>query len=232
MPSNLNSNPLVASLNHAGLNQIADGLRQIAVGDFINQSKVALRLLNLVTAPVNPYQLATLQTVTLPDNAKAHSILRAYARTGTGTVGELTLSAYGVTPTATHVAVAPNGDLVFLATDAYTSVDVVYEAEIQDVIELTLPVVAGTGVCALPANLTTQGVVSLMEAESLVGTVTGKGHVLVPGTAGTTAAASLNLAKTNVQFLIADAVTSCRLKLGLCSAVNRQAVLGASSAMF
>jgi hypothetical protein len=232
-----NATSLRLALNGASPGQLPDMLRTMAFGDMMRQSlPCALRNQNVDTAANDPppYQIATLASLQLPDSCKAHTILRAYARAGTGTKGELTVSAYGVTPTATHVAVAPNGDLVFLEADEYTNVDVVYMPEKCDVVELVLPVVPGTGVCALPAAITKIGVVLLMEAQQLVGTVTttaGGTAILIPGGTPATTQAALDLAKANVQFLIADAVSSCRLKLGLVSAVDVNALLEGSSAL-
>jgi hypothetical protein len=185
---------------------------------------------------------ANLAGVQLPDDAKASYLLRAIAFAGTSaTLGELTIDAPATAlafayagPAAGHVAVMPSGDIAANATDAWTSIDVIYVPEKQDVAEYTITVVAGTGVGVLPALVTTTptgsypvGVVMLMEAEILAGATTGKCAVIGPSGSvpTTTKQANLNFAKTQVQFRIADSVTSARVKLGIVSAVNQNAFL-------
>jgi hypothetical protein len=225
---------LVARLNAAGPNTIADMLRLIGFGTFLRQTRVGLRRVNPFGQPAAPYVVAAgVKVITLPDQAKVWTISRVYARaqdasTSTGAVGEMTVKTpYFTTPTTGTVGVTPSGDLMFLATDAYNDVDLDYDVLKQDVYELTLPVVPGTGVCAIPARYAgaaapgvglAPGVVSLLEVESLVGTVTGKFGVLAPSTLPTTTAqANLNAAKMAVLFKVSDAVSSCRVKIGVAS---------------
>ena len=136
----------------------------------------------------------------LPDDAKCNSVLRATALTGTGTPGSLVVdlqatndtnfASAGTGPAAGHIGVSPSGDIVTNATDAWTSLDVVYQPEKVDVVEYNpLSVVAATGICALPPAVTTAsvgsypvGVVMLMEAQALAGTVTGNCAVITPRT--------------------------------------------------
>ena len=229
MTININASGLRTVMDQAPPNQLPDALRVLGFGAILRAMKTFLRTKNPNAAPANPYVHSTLQALTLPDDAKANTILRAYARAGTGTKGELTVSAYGTTPTGAHVAVAPNGDIVFLATDAYTNVDVVYEPEKYDVVEMVLPVVTGT--LTIPTKYAGQGVVLLMEAESLAGTNTGKFEVLVPAAStAVTKTACLNVAKTAVMFDNTDnAVTSARVKLAISSAIDVDALLTAVS---
>lgn len=212
-------------LDAANPNVLADELRALKFGDMLRALPTSLRK----KAPAaDAYQLATLQSLALPDDGKANSIFRAYARAGTATAGELTVKTYGTTPGSGEIAVAPNGSIVVLAADAWTSLDVVYLPEKYDVIELTLSVVAASGVCALPTLANNPGAVMLLEAEALVGTLTGKKIVLVPAAAAVaTTKAALNLAKNSVWFAIADAVTSARVKLAVSSAVDVDALLTA-----
>lgn len=215
--------------------QVNDLLTQLNCGDLTTFAQKA-RLLLLakgasrtirkqapLAAAVNPYVLATLGAITLPDGAKAHSIRRATVRAG-GVTGELTPVAYGATPITTQIAVSPNGDIVVLGTDAITDMDVVYDVEPQFTVELVLAVAAGvltipttfqpSGYAGPVSNL---GVVSLLEAEALAQTAgTVKKIVLVPGAAPATGQARLNVAKTQVLFNTAtDIVTSARVKLGI-----------------
>jgi hypothetical protein len=148
--------------------------------------------------------------------------------------------------------VTPAGNLATLDADAWTDLDVEYTPAVQDVVEMTLPVVPGTGVLTIPAafagvagsgqNATivkdasnnianAVGVNMLMEVEALAGTSgTGKLVVLVPG--GTNPAsgyANLDLTKSLVYFHTADAITSARVKLGVFSSIDLNALLEAAS---
>ena len=185
-------------------------------------------------------QLGTLQSLVLPNDAKAASILRATALTGTVT-GELAPQTYGTTPSSGQCAVGPNGDLVFLAADAITSVDVLYLPERGFAsVSIALPVV--TNVLTLPAQYTNPavpptpgsgsttpptpptkgspgGVILLVDANAQAGTATGRKKILVPGSGAPSAGqARLNVAKTTVTFASADAVTSAIVTLLLCTA--------------
>jgi hypothetical protein len=139
-----------------------------------------------------------------------------------------------VTPGAGEIAVAPNGDIVTLAADAYTSVDIVYEPFPHDVLEYELDV--AVGVATIPAPALARGVLALLEAEVTAGTVTGKKGILVPlagGGAGlpATTKAQLTSAKGTVSFNNAtDAPTKCRIKLAVALDVDVDAILTALSA--
>lgn len=226
MTINVLENSLKNKLDLANPNVIADGMRITKFGSILRASTTFLR--RKVPA-ADAGSLATLQALVLPDDAKALTILRAYARAGTGTAGELAVQAFGATPAAGQVAVAPNGDIVVLAADAWTDLDVVYQPDKYDIGEVTLPAVAH--VVTLPAQFATNTrVVALLEAVATVGTSTGKKIVLVPG-AGAPAAgqARLNLAKSTVTFAAADAVTQATIKVALVSAVDVDALLTAAS---
>lgn len=224
MTINENANSLKNVLNMANPNQLADIFRQLGLGDILRSETTTLRK----KAPVaSSYQLNTLQAFVLPDDAKARVISRAYARAGGVTLGELAVQTYGTTPTTGQIAVAPNGDIVVLASDAWTSVDIVYAPEKCDPVEIVVPV--ASNVATLPAQVTTPGVVMLCEAEVLAGTSLGAKIVLVPGSSPSAGQCRLNLAKTQVAFNSGDAVTSVRLKLQVCSAIDVDALLTAQS---
>lgn len=210
--------------NAAGPNTLPDGFRVVKLGNVLRALPTFLRKKNADAAGVSPYDLATLDVLQLPDDAKAHNIFRAYARAGTGTLGERTVAALHATPAAGEVAVTPAGNIAFLAADAYTDVDVVYMPDKYDIAEVELTVTAS--VMTLPVALTTPGVTFLMEAEATVGTSLGKKIILAPG-AGAPAAgqARLNLAKSTVTFAVADAVTKARVKLAISAAVDVDALL-------
>jgi hypothetical protein len=214
------------AFDRANPNTISDLLRSVALGSLLQGQIMQVRRgLDADAAGTNPENLATLDAITLPDAGKANSILRATVRAG-GVTGELTPVAYGTTPATTECAVGPNGDLVFLATDAITDVDVVYAPERGDVIDSVFPVVSN--VLTLPASITARHVVLLEEAEALEGTSTGRKIVLVPG-AGAPAAgqARLDVAKATVTFAGADAVVRARVKLLVAAAEDLADVLEA-----
>jgi hypothetical protein len=224
----------VAALNGANANQIADELRAMAFGSFLRSMPIPLRNQAPLAAGASLYDLATLSAIVLPDDAKANTIFRAYGRAaGSATPGDITLkTAIGAaspytTPTTGTIAVSPSGNIVLLGTDLYTNVDVLYLPEKYDTVELTLSVASNN--LTIPASLVTQGVVFLLEAQATIGTVTGQNIVIAPGSApGTTKQANLNLAKSLVQFLPADAVTQARVKLGVASAIDQNAFFEAA----
>lgn len=241
MPLNpaANANTLKQRLDQADPNTLADAARAVRFGTILRQAMmVSLRRKNPdspASNESNPYQLATLNTLSLADDAKANTILRAYARAtaAAGTLGEMTVEPYGTTPADAQIAVAPNGDIVFLESSEYTDVDVVYLPEMCDVVELTLPVAANS--LAIPAQFANapSGTVLLMEAESLAGTLVSKLIVTVPASTNAgTGKANLDVAKQHVLFANADAVTQARVKLGICWAVDVDALLEATSTIF
>lgn len=227
---NINANSLKARLNDANPQVLADALRQVQLGNIFRAMPTTLRK---KAAAANPYAIATIQTITLPDDAKAATIYNAYGRVNTGGVvaGPLTIDTPAATAPATlHCKILPTGDIALLATDGWTQVDVEYLPAKYDVVEVTLPVVAASGLCALPAAVTGPGAIILMEAEALVGTLVGKKLVVAPAaSAPATTLAGFDLAKLNVFFAIADAVTSCRLKLAVGAATDVDALLTAVS---
>lgn len=228
-----------SSFDRANPNDIADFFHQIALGSLLQgQVPQAYRKANLAVA--DPSSLATLGILKLPDNGKANTIHRAYARAGGVALGELTVAAPGVTPTTTQIAITPSGDIACLLSDAYTSVDIVFTPERGDTNSLdrtgetnsanggAFPVI--TNVLTLPSALVTRGVILLTEAEALTGTATGKKIVLVPGAGAPSAGqARLNLAKSTITFATADAVTRARVKLVLCANADLSNILNATA---
>jgi hypothetical protein len=239
------ANSLAQQIDRATHNNLATYMNLIGLGRVLRQ-QVPATLRGAVPLGVAgyPYTPQTgVFTVPLPDDAKASLILRAQVLAG-GVAGELTFNAYGTTnPATTTCNVSASGDLVFNSgTDAPTIVDVVYVPEKQDAFEFG-SIAAATGVVTLPTTINglsaaTGGVlatraavaVTLMEAEILTGTVTGKCVVLKPSNAApATLNANLNLAKTQVLFHVADAPLTVRLKLGLCSVIDQNALLEAAA---
>lgn len=218
------SESLKNKINQGNPNVLGDQFRALAFGDVLRALPTTIRK----KAPVaDAGSLATLLALVLPDDAKACSIFRATAKAGAVT-GELTPVAYGTTPATGQIAVGPNGDIVTLAADAITDLDVVYLPEKYDVVEVQLPV--ATHVLTIPSTFTAKGAVLLLEAIADAGTSTGKKIVLVPG-AGAPAAgqARLNVAKTTVTFAAADAVTKATVKLAIAASVDVDALLTATA---
>lgn len=208
----------IDSLNRTNPTFLADQLRMLKIGNILAGQVVQhARKVNMDSLGSSPYNVATLDAMHLPAESRALFITRAYARAGGITAGPLTVVARGVTPATGEIGVAPNGDIVTLAADALTDIDVTYIPDGGEVFEAVLPVVSDA--IALPANVTSRGVVLLVEAEALEGTLTGKKIVLVESaSAAATTQARLDLARANVKFASADAVTRARVKLVLAPA--------------
>lgn len=213
------------AIQRANPNELADIFRALGIGQIIRQ----LPTQRYGDDPAaSGYNLATLEAVVLPDFAKGAFILDAFVRVGTVN-GQLTVVKTGATPGTGEVGIAPNGDIVVLAADAITSIDLLYTPRKMEVYEQELAVVAASGILTLPVGAT-PGVV-LLEAEATAGTVTGKKIILVPGTAPATTQARLNLTKTQVLFNVAtDAVTKARVKWGVAAKIDVNALLEAKSA--
>lgn len=155
-------------------------------------------------------QLATLSGLgCVAKGAPAASILRAKAYTGGVTAKELAPQAYGATPATGQIAVAPNGELVVLAADAWTDVDVTYAPERGDVITLPeLPVAAG--ILTLPTSVLDAAgkrkAILLLSANLTkvsAGVVTGPKIILIPaGTLGAPALPATTKAQLSLDGLI------------------------------
>jgi hypothetical protein len=248
------------ALSRVDPNTAQDILRSLAFGDVLRAAPVYLRSVSAGTTGAVPQQLATLGCVVLPEDAKAAYILRCTVKAAGVALGEFTVEPYGTTPATTQVAVAPNGDIVFLGSDAVTSADILYVPEKGDVLgqlansnatqntslgasgfgtgitSLTLAVTPGTGVCALPSAYAGKTIL-LMQANATAGTTTGQKIILVPaGSAPATGKAALNTAKTQILFATADAVTSCTVDIlvasGLAGGADVNAILEAANSQY
>jgi len=203
---------LKASLDRTNLETLPDGLRTIKLGTTLAQdAKQTVRLVDFTALGGSAYCDATVHALHLPDDTRAMTVVRAFARTGAAGTGELAVQAPGTVPITNQTAVQPNGDIAVLAADALTSVDIEYLVARGDVFEWTGPVVAN--VLAFPAFLVTRGVIMATEVEATVGGAPGDKVVLVPGTAPAAGEAALNVAKSQIAFNAADAVTQARAKL-------------------
>ena len=217
-------------LDKANPNTLPDHLRALLLGTVLATMLPQVRR-NKVPAADAGSSVSTVEVIALPNNAKANSILRAYARTGTAGMGALVIALPGVTPASGEIAVASNGDIMVLAADALTNIDVEYVPERGDVVVLTgVPVVSN--VATLPASVTSKGAVLLLDANPTTATSTGRKRVLSPSASTpATGACRLNVAKTTVTFASADAVTVATLTLLVASADDLADILEAESVL-
>jgi hypothetical protein len=216
------------ALNRANLQSLTALFELIGLGNVFRALSVAKRGVAPGAVASNPYVVASgAQPYTLPDDAKAKAIDYVYARKGTGTAGLLTVDTTAATaPAAGHCKIAPTGDILFASADAWTSLDIVYVPEKQDTYEISgLSVASNAATIPASAGLA----VMAMEIQSLAGTKTGALEVLLAGGSPSTGQACLSADKTQVLFASADAVTSCRVKLGVASAIDLDAVLEAAT---
>lgn len=206
------------ALNRANPNGLADIAHAVALGDLLTQHMPRVVRGNVPAIAALTSQAALLEDrIVLPTGCKAGLIRRAWARStgAAGALGELTVTALGADPGAGEIAVAPNGDIVTQANDAYTSVDVDYMPEKGKLVTLTgVVVVPGTGVCTLPlAVLTANPVVLVSAVATAGGVVAAKTVGFRAAVAPATTFACLSILGTIVYFAIADAVTLCNLTL-------------------
>ena len=209
------------ALDRGNPNNIADIARALHLGTMLTQN-VPRCMHN--AAPVDA---ATYGRIALPDYCKARRILNAFAHAGGGTLGNMTIHAWGAAPGANEISIDGNGDIITRHADLYTDLDVQFEPVVGDVIELNnLPVVPGTGVCTLPLPAAT-GAFHLISATAVLGTVTGACNVIWPAAAAPVVSrqANINLVGTIVYFVVADAVTRCNVKLIKQAAVEPHALL-------
>jgi hypothetical protein len=227
MTINVNAQSLKNRINAANPNQLPQELQILKYGDML---RAGVTFLRAKVPAADAGVLALLHAVVLPDDAKALTILRAYARAGAGSIGEINIQTFGTAPAAGQIAVAPNGDIVTLAADAWTDIDIVYQPDKYDLGEVTLQVVAN--VLTLPAGFTSRRVGALLEATATAGAATGKKIILIPGSGAPAAGqARLNFAKTTVTFAGADAVTQATVKIALSASVDADALLTANSSV-
>lgn len=206
------------ALNRANDNSLAGLAQAVALGDLLTQHVPRIVRANVPDVAALTSQAGLSEDrIVLPNACKAGRIRRGWARStsAAGTLGEMTVTALGSDPGAGEIAVAPNGDIVTRAVDAYTSVDVDYMPAAGKVITLEgLVVVPGTGVCTLSAEVQAMNPVALLAAESTAGGLVQEMTVgFRAAVAPATTFAILNLIGTIVYFAIADAVTECTLTL-------------------
>jgi hypothetical protein len=216
-------------MNRANANSL-DGIYQaVNIGDILTQKfrRVVRAKVPTVADRTSAAGLSE-DAIKLHDYLKASRITRGWARStgAAGALGELTVSAVTADPGAAEIAVAPNGDIVLQANDAYTSVDIDYYPAKGRVVSVDLTVVAGTGVCTLPSWLTALHPHMLLNATATAGGAVAAKVVDFRGAVAPAAGfACLNLVGTIVYFAVADAVTACTLKLMVDEGVDSQGLL-------
>lgn len=209
MPANRET--LREALNRANPNDAWDRARLLELGELLTGHLP--QHLRRRTPVASPYVDATLKAVLLPGPSKACAILRATSLAGSVT-GPLAIVAPGTTPATGQIAVAPNGDIVTLAADAITSLDVSYVPERGEESEIEISVDPATGFLEIPQRYVDRGVICLAEAEVTAGTLAQRMEILVPASsAPATGNARLSLPMSRVHFAVADAATKARVRL-------------------
>lgn len=202
-----------ASLNRAVPDHLADLLRTVRIGDVL-AGHVPQQVRKAAPA-ADANQLATLESIALPKHMRATAILRAYARStgASGTLGELAVQLANTTPADGQIAIAPNGDVVVLASADYSDIDVDYVPANGEVVELPeLPVASNA--LTIPTPYVTRGVIYLLEAVATAGTSAGQKIITAPSASTASAGhARLDIAKATVKFNGTDAITKARVTL-------------------
>lgn len=217
---------LQENLNAGNPDTLPTGCKLVQFGSVLRGLPTTLANEDPVAAPGE--HAATLERIAKSDLAPALTVSLVYGRVGGVTSGPLTAAAYP--PITGQYSIAPNGDIVVLAADAWTKVDAVFLPYKCDLIEYTGQVVPGTGVMSIPQYIVDRGVAVLVRANALAGTVTGLKIVQAPAAAApATTKAGLNLAKSSLFFAVADAVTSATVLLAVFPAVDLDSLLSAPS---
>lgn len=212
---------LKSALNRANPNSLPSMLASILFGDVVRRQQTQLRQ---AVPTLDPYGPSSNTSIVLPDDAKCASIRKAYARSGTGTVGELTIEALGASLSAGQCAPSIDGNIIFYSADAWTSVDVLYDVQHLHVVELNLSV--ASGVAVIPAAFVACELLEVQRTD----TATTQEKITAPAASNSsTGTACLNLAKTEVLLDSADDIVSVRVKLGVVDPVGVNALLEASS---
>jgi hypothetical protein len=215
-------------LDRAEPGKLADYLRSIQFGSLLRGS-IVHQLVKRVPVANTGYTFgANMSAVPVDESGAALKVLAAYSRAGTFT-GAMTVDAdYVTTDVASgHIGVGPNGEINVLTADAITLIDVWYIPLRYKVVEFTGA--PATGLLSIPATVAPNGILKLLEAEALAGSVVGKKKIRIPtdGLPATTLA-QLKVALDVVQFNNAtDAVTSARVKLAIAPSVDLDSMLAA-----
>lgn len=106
-----------SSLNRADLNVLADEFRSLALGNMVAALPTTLRSSGTASDVGTADYVLSKQSADIP----AAAVLWAYAKAGSGTPGQLSVVAYGASPGAGEIGIAPNGKIVTAAADAWTN---------------------------------------------------------------------------------------------------------------
>jgi len=195
---------LYQSMDRGDANSLPGQFSVVDIGSVL-QCQVPLPLYGAVPKLADrTISAAAYDAIKLPNEAKAQMIMSAYARSGTGTKGQMTIAALGALPTAGQIGIAPNGDIITLGSDAYTAIDLVYAPQRMDSLQVTLPVASNAVAIPTPFKA-----MQLLSVDATVGTSGGAKTVEYPSASAATAGcARLDLAKANVKFNGTDAITS------------------------
>jgi hypothetical protein len=208
-------------LNAANPNELADMLKAIGLGDIARALPTKLYAAAVVASPAD--MIANVQTTQLPNDAKAVKVVRAYARAGSGTLGELTVDAPPMSSAtaAGHVNVSESGDITYASADAWTSVDVEYATEKLNVQIVNLLVSATADTFVVPTNFGTA--VRLMSVTVTAGTTTGVYAVVAPSDSkpGSTKQVNFKLAKDKILTKATDAATAMTAVIGYAPAASK-----------
>jgi hypothetical protein len=228
---NVTGSTLKSALNRGQVQSLPEAAQLMAFGHIIRSLPVSKWNQAPLAAAANPWVNATSVSLNLPDDAKALNIVRAYARVGTGTAAQLTVSADASTdPGAGDCSISPNGDILFHGADAWTAVDVHYQPRKTATAILQLSAASNSATLPTSQNGATAVYDLLMEVQSTAGTTLGNLKITAPASTNTTSGtACLNLAKTAILFDSADAVTGVSVKVGFAPPVNLDALLEATS---
>lgn len=190
---------LKAVLDESNPNKLASAGQSVLLGSCLGTLPVLARgTVGGVTA----------NTLILPENAKARSIVAGFAVAGSVTGPLVPQNRQGTTPTTTQVAIDKNGDLVFFGTDAITSAEVSYIPYEGQIIEDFVQVIGGVATL-----LGSRKAFQLLFANVIAGVATGVKGQNLRGAAASSGFAALSLVGTTVAFNAADVVTgSARIR--------------------
>lgn len=139
---------------------------------------------------------------TLPEDAKAAEIVRAFKRVAGTTGYSVVVAPETAAPAATQVTVAPNGDILFAAADAVTQAEILYQPMEGEIFEDTVSVAASLALFAQSRR----GLL-LISATIVTGVIPGAKTVVARGTASAAGQAAISIVGTGVLFNAADVVT-------------------------
>lgn len=201
------------SINRGNINSLADVVRYLKAGNVFTGFRRHVFAQALVA-----------NVLVLPAAAKAKRVLSVYARAGSGTLGPLAL---GTVPNAGEYLVNTTGDLVFNATDAWTSVDAEYDPVLAEESAIDQVQVV-TNVLTIPTTARPCEMLLSVTGFTVAGVGTTKA-ILALGSSPTAGQCAMNTAKTTITFAAADAVVKASATFLKAPSVELGAALEATS---